>query len=481
MNKKAYKSLLPYLYLLIVSIAYTIIFSAITIRRHQTLQTGYYDLGIIDQTLWNIINGSKFCIFNYGILSRNILHFSPILIFISPLYLILPDPKVLLVLQSFMLALGTIPLYLLAKKKLNDIKLALSLATGYLLSLHLHGVNLFDFHPVALVVPFLLFAFYFFEIEKYFLFSAFIILTFLCREEMLLIGFMIGLFVAIKKKKKWLGLTISILNILAFLAIAYIIFPYFTGGKYPFFSFECKYYKFANKDFYEIFKVIFMPHKIKYILSLLLPVMGFPLLSGWGLLLIIPQMAGVLLSSYRPLFTIGFFQYSAPIIPFIFILSVYGISKFRRYYYLISTYLIAAGLVLNVLWFSEYFYLGDYKITEHHRLISKIKNLIPRDASLIANNRTGAHFSQRKDIYSFENLFEQPDRNRTDRISDYNIAEYIIVDTKTFYKNLYEPTMNKLKEILSAKEYGVMYYEDGYVILKKGYNTYLNDRILSSH
>lgn len=480
--KKNHKSIFPAIYLLVVIIVYTIIFSIITILRHQTLKTGIYDLGIFDQALWNSINGR---LLEGSVVTENILgiHFFPILIFIAPLYWVWADPRVLLLFQSFILAIGALPLYLLVKERLKDTKLSLALSTAYLLSLHLHGVNLFDFHPEALVIPLLLFAFYFLEIERYILFSVSLMLFFLCREEMLLVGFMIGLYIAISKKRMKMGISISILSIIAFLIITYIVFPYFGSKPFLYFSSEYKYYKFQDRNLYEIIKLIFIPHKIKYIVSLFLPVIGFPLLSGWGFLLISPQIVGVLLSTSREVFTIGFYQYSSPIIPFMFILCVYGISnlnkfsffadKKRRYVLsrVVTSYLIILGIIFNFLWFSKYFQADKYKITEHHRLINKIKGLIPQDASLIANNRIGAHFSQRKEIYNFEDLVKWPNRakKRTD---------YIIVDTNTL--DHYESTISKLKEILSVKEYGVMYYEDRYVVLKKGYNPQRNDEMLGS-
>lgn len=458
---KNYRTHITTIYLLIIILIYTIFFSVLTTLRHETLQTGIYDLGIYDQTLWNIIHRR----FTLG-------HFSPILIFVAPLYWIWCSPKILLIFQSFSLAIGAVPIYLLAKRKLDNTKLSLSLSIAYLLSLHLHGVNFFDFHPLALGIPLILFAFYFIEIEKYILFFIFLIFYFMCREEMYLIGFMIGLYFAITKKNIKMGMYISISSLIALLIIGYIIIPYQSHLR---FLSDYKYYNLANKTLCKIIGIIFMPHnKIKYILSLFLPVMGFPLISGWGLLLIIPQMFGVLLSCNRKLFTIGFYQYSAAIIPFIFILSVYGISKIKKtkplINNLISVYLIALGIIFNFIWFSKYFKLKEYKITEHHRLINKIKKLIPQDASLMANNLIGAHLSQRREIYNFEDLAEWPDRVR-------NKTDYIVIDTKT----LYPYAIDKLKEILSAKEYGIMYYEDGYIILKKGYNSRLNDKILASH
>lgn len=479
-HKENHKSIFPAIYLSVVIIVYTIIFSTITILRHETLATGIYDLGIFDQALWNTINGR---LLKGNVVTENILgiHFFPILIFIAPLYWVWADPRVLLLFQSFILAIGALPLYLLAKEKLKDTRLSLSLSTAYLLSLHLHGVNLFDFHPEALVVPLVIFAFFFLEIKKYILFSIFLIFSFMCREEMSLMGFMTGLYIAISKKRMKVGVSISILSIITFLVITYIVFPYFGSKPYLYFSPEYKYFKLQNRNFYEIIRLIFIPHKIKYIVSHFLSVMGFPLLSGWGLFLVIPQMIGVLLSSSREVYTIGFYQYSALIIPFIFVTSVYGISNLSKssfftdkkgrfvLSYVVTSYLIILGIIFNFLWFSKYFKPDEYRIKKHHRLIDKIKGLIPPDASLIVNNRIGSHFSQRKEIYNFEDLVERPDRVR-------NKTDYITVDTKTLYKY----AVSKLRDILSEKEYGVMYYEDGYIVLKKGYNPQRNDEILAS-
>ena len=72
-------------------------------------------------------------------------HFSPGLAALAPLYWIAPSVDTLLVVQTLALALGAIPIYLLAARHLADERIALLLALAYLAFPSLAYANLFDF------------------------------------------------------------------------------------------------------------------------------------------------------------------------------------------------------------------------------------------------------------------------------------------------------------------------------------------------
>src|SRR5690606_23412919 len=80
-----------------------------------------------------------------------------ILLLIAPLYWIWSDPRLLLWLQAVVVALGAVPLYWFARRRVGGWP-AVGVAAAYLLSPPLQGANLFDFHAVTLAPTFLLFA-----------------------------------------------------------------------------------------------------------------------------------------------------------------------------------------------------------------------------------------------------------------------------------------------------------------------------------
>ena len=100
-------------------VIYIAIFSFLSIRRFQTLNSHYYDLGIMNQVVYNTSRG-KFLQMTDQVMKKNIdrmaVHFDPILAVFAPLYYIYQGPETLLIVQTVILALGAWAVFLIAKK-----------------------------------------------------------------------------------------------------------------------------------------------------------------------------------------------------------------------------------------------------------------------------------------------------------------------------------------------------------------------------
>src|SRR5439155_12102520 len=90
-------------------------------------------------------------------------HFDPILVLLSPLYLVWPRAELLLVLQSVWLGSGVVPVYLLARAQRASRAAAIALATMYAVYPALHGANAYEFHSLTLAVPLVLWLLFFLE------------------------------------------------------------------------------------------------------------------------------------------------------------------------------------------------------------------------------------------------------------------------------------------------------------------------------
>lgn len=154
-------------------------FSYISILRHYAFSTSTWDLGIYNQAFHTTLRNGKLFYETaelYGNPSGSIFGglFAPILFLILPFYALYPAPETLLVVQSFAIGLGAIPLFCLARDKLRSDRLSLAFAVMYLLYAPIQGVNIYDFHPEAFFSVFMLFAIYYFFKERwqaYFIFS----------------------------------------------------------------------------------------------------------------------------------------------------------------------------------------------------------------------------------------------------------------------------------------------------------------------
>ncbi|HEX7670759.1 MAG TPA: DUF2079 domain-containing protein, partial [Polyangiaceae bacterium] len=145
-------------------------YSYFTIRlvfvNHLSFNTGRSDLGyylsVFRQSSEGIPLGCSLC----GGGSHVTGHFDPLLVLLSPTFLIYPFAETLLVLQTLWLASGAIPVYLLGRHHVGHRGAGVALALAYLAYPALHGVNLFDFHSIALCIPPLLWFLYFLEQER---------------------------------------------------------------------------------------------------------------------------------------------------------------------------------------------------------------------------------------------------------------------------------------------------------------------------
>src|SRR5690242_9953091 len=116
---------LAWILLVIIMLVYATEISYQTLLRYDTFKATAFDLGNMDQVLWNTIHGRLFQFTNqgadwYGPPTRLAIHFEPIILPLSLLYLFHADPRILLVFQTLALVAGALPVFLLTRKYLPD-------------------------------------------------------------------------------------------------------------------------------------------------------------------------------------------------------------------------------------------------------------------------------------------------------------------------------------------------------------------------
>src|SRR5579863_5260164 len=222
--------------LVLVMLVYAIDMSQAAVLRYDTFKATAFDLGNMDQVLWNTIHGRPFQFTNqaidwYGPPTRLAIHFEPIILPLSLLYAFHADPRILLVFQTLVLAAGALPVFLLTRKYLPEWPLLAALmAAAYLLAPALIGLNIFDFHPIALATPLLLYALLALEYKHYAWFLVACVLAACTKEDVPLTIAMLGILVIWKYKLPRLGLTLLIGGVLwSFIAFR-IIIPHFYSG-----------------------------------------------------------------------------------------------------------------------------------------------------------------------------------------------------------------------------------------------------------
>ncbi|HYM49704.1 MAG TPA: DUF2079 domain-containing protein, partial [Candidatus Limnocylindrales bacterium] len=203
--------------------------------RHRTFHSFGYDLGLYDQIFWNTLHGHPWeSTISLGLPTPHSYfgdHFSPIYYAILPVYALFPHPETLLIVQAAAIALGAIPIYLLARNIFPSAGLRLVWVLLYFLFLPLAHISLLDFHETALAILPLGCALYFLQRTRvgWFLFA--LLITFLIKEEMALIGVGFGLYILLNRRAPALGILVTMGSLASFLAILYAVIPAFNGGR----------------------------------------------------------------------------------------------------------------------------------------------------------------------------------------------------------------------------------------------------------
>ena len=333
---------LAWIFLAVVTIVYSLAMSDQAILRYATFKATAFDLGNMDQVIWNTLHGRLFQFTNqaidwYGPPIRLAIHFEPIILPLSLLYSFGSDPRILLVFQTLALASGSLPVFLLTRKIIPQWPLLAALmATAYLLAPALIGLNIFDFHPVALATPLLLYALLALEYKHYAWFLIVCVLAACTKEDVPLAIATLGILVIWKYKLPRLGLTLIIGGVLWSLIAFRIIIPHFYPGVQAN-NFWYRYEELGSSPGAAIlnlfvrpwvfFSLFFTLDRLYYLLSLVRSVGFFPLLAPEWLLPTLPSLAVNLLST-DPLLYSGVYHYNAAIIPFVMIAAIHGTRRF---------------------------------------------------------------------------------------------------------------------------------------------------------
>ncbi len=436
-------------------IIYIMYFTATSFLRYDNFYTGRFDLGNMDQTVWNTINGRIFELTDpngTNVISRLAFHADFILILLAPFYLIWEHPKMLLLIQTIVLSIGAVFVYAIGKNVVKNKNLSLVFAFLFLLNPTVQFTNLYDFHAVTLATTFLLGAFYFLRKYKYIWLLIFLILAGITKEQVWIIIAIFGLYIffrnviarspsadgrrsnptkheiaspdshrgrndnSSKKTALLFGAIIFLASVLIFYFLIWHAMPSVRGSEH----FALSYYSdFGDSPTSIVKNVLLSPQKtlttffqkdqLNYLQQLFLPLGFLSLFSPPFLLFALPDLFINLLSNNAQLHQI-YYQYSATITPFIFIAAIIGVNNFKKrfpkipisayafyltFFTLLSVYAfgpLPGGKNPNIAMFT--------KPQKERKLINDFLNSINSSYSIAATNNIGSHLSHRQKIFT---------------------------------------------------------------------------------
>jgi uncharacterized membrane protein len=410
-------ALLPHLPVAFLIVVYAVRFSVLTVAVHDGYGTPAFDMSIPDQGIWLM---SRFHAPFVTVMGRNLFadHTSFILALLVPLYWIYPHTQALLVLQSCLLASAAIPIYLLGRRLLGRDRLGTILSTAlagaFLLNPALQNGNLEQFHVEAFLVPALALAIYAAVEWRPVLLALSVAACLLCKEDTALLIVPLGVWVLLRRDRKWGAAIIGAAA--AWMAFAFkVITPTILGGgsvhtnRVPFGGYGGFFSAIFTKPA-KVWDYVTGNGRLFYLWQ-----MGSSL--GW-VFLIGPSVAAIAVLTFLENVLADFvyqheiqYHYSMPLVPVLAIGTVWAVSRLRSPQLRVAATGVAtsSALVACIFWGLAPFSMNHYPFTSTSspgvRDADAVIKALPPNAVVSAWYPYVPHIDHRTRVYMFPTPF----------------------------------------------------------------------------
>lgn len=413
--------------------------SVLQLDVHRSFGTFSYDVGLYDQGLWLL---SRFEAPFVTLMGRNLFgdHSSLVLLFLVPLYWIVPGTSTLLVVQSFVVAAGAVPVFLFARRVLSSEPLAFAVSVAWLAHPAVVGTTLENFHPDSfhgLFVPLALWA----ALERRWrTYALAVALVLTVKEDAFLLVVPLGVWVAVRLDRRK-GLATMLAGLSAAIVTMYLIMRPLTGvptrnaWRVPFGGVGGFLHETVTAP-WNVVAHFLDGERLTYLFQMAAPYVGLFLLSA-GLAAV---SAGVLfvnvLSTYWYQYSIDY-HYSIVAVPALLFASVHGISRLsppvrRR----AVAALVSVSCLTSVLWSSHNlsFEARELPPAENpavragHEILAEL----PARASASLYDPLVPHAAHREGLWFFPNPFQAhlygvDDTAHGTRLPAADTVEYVVL------------------------------------------------------
>jgi uncharacterized membrane protein len=444
--------------------------------RQQRFATFSFDLGIYDQAVWLLsrfhdpfvtVRGLEF--FGH--------HVNPILLVLVPFYWLGAGPLFLLSVQVVVQATGAIAIYLLARDRLHDRWLAVVLGAVLLLNPTYQWLTWEFFHPDALAIAPLLFAYWAARTERWRWFVVFAVIAVACKEDVALAVAVMGILIAVRGHRK-IGLLTLAASVAWYVIATRVVIP-LSNGIGPFYD---TFFGDLGKNPVEVgAHLATHPHqavdlatesdRVSYYEMMFAPVAFLPLLAIPTLLIAGPMLAVNVFSSFPYTREIRY-HYSALVLVGIILATVEAIAwvavkKPELVRFLVGL-VAASSLAATVAWgpspIGVKYHSGIWPLqSDRQSARDAAVDLVPAGAPTSAIYNMLPHLAHRDQIYDFP----VPWRNvnwgvHGEHLADPADVQWIVVDRR-------EMSVDDLGLLdrLTAHQFHVVFDRDGIVVAKR--------------
>ena len=521
----------PYFVLLLIAISiYGVVFSYFTVLKHNVFLSSCWDLGVFDQALYTTLHNGKFLYYTADLFLNPAgcyfaQHVSPILFLLLPFYAINSSAITLLVLKSFILAFGALPLYFLARELLESAKSGFIAAIVYLLYVPLQGANWFDFQP-QIFLPVLFFSMFYFAFKsKWSLYFVTVLLAAMVEEHIFLLVFLTAFYLLVTSKvrpfwqslKSFRKMNRNLASVITMIfSISYLFVTSWIKNSFPINPQLIETYKALSvfsvlgvkgDPFLFPLYVLFNPQRafaallydfpIKFLyLVLLFGPLLFLSLRSKVVLITVPFLGLYLFSNFTAYYSVGS-HYPLYVVAFVFVAALMVLKRFQNAARksLLGTILIVSMLFTisvsplsplsasfakeGLLWYP----IASLEPDEQRSSLADLVAVIPPNASILTQNNVFPHVSNRPNAYVIPLSYVTNDTKYIRSLI--NNSEYVLLDLTWLDDD--ENSNFVLNEIISNNSYGAYALARNAILFKRGFQDeplfahYTNYRLLLAY
>ncbi len=394
----------------LMAFLFTAVFFWLNQRQYLTFQLRSPDADRFIQAIWNTAQGNLlYSTIKEGSILKN--HFSPYMALLTPFLWLVPDPRILFFIQVVGFATAGLLLYKIVYDKYPQIAPWFLLA--FLLNHDLHQVALFELRRITLAIPYLALIAYSLHAKNRRLLLLGIFFALLCKEEVGLIVFGVGLFfLLIERDWRW-GIPIAILGAGWFVTMQQLVIPAFGDGNYP----PIGYYAAWGKNLPEIVKnIVTQPIRVMQTMfdaaslkplwhTALAVAIFLPLLGAEYLLIVLPILGVMLLASDPDMHSLDRW-YMTSILPFLFAAIGTGLTRLPKRWARTAVVTLLLTTIITYWFYSpaplaKHYEPYRYQLTERHQQAWQLLAQLPDDAAVSAQVAFTAQVAQRDILFLY--------------------------------------------------------------------------------
>lgn len=397
---------LPHNILVLITFA---IYAAYSVSRYQQFLTAGYDLGIFDQVVRRYSHFQAPIVNlkgpNYNVYGD---HFHPILATLAPLYWIWDDPRMLLIAQAALIALGTWIVHRFCARHLTP-KIALLVTAAFALGWPIQNLANFDFHEIAFGVPLAAWAIDAVDRRARRELIAACLLLLLVREDLGLVVAVLAL-VALPRIKLRTTIALVVAGLATYIVTTSIILPHFNpSGTFAYWTYTAlgpnapSALKSLLLHPWHGINLFFTPHvKSVTLLWLFAPVLFLALASPYTLC-ILPILAERFFSSREAVWGTKY-HYSSILWPFVLMGAIDGARRLKllgkpklvqRAAFLMIAIPLIGSVSYKELWPLDRAVTGRaFHYTARDKYENELLKLVPHNACVESDDNIASHLTR---------------------------------------------------------------------------------------